>query len=87
MEVRWNSEKNSLLLETRNLCFEMVLEKIMQGDFIGPEMNPARDNQYRIIVLFDDYPYIVPLVIDKDNNWYLKTIYPSRKEKGRFSKK
>jgi hypothetical protein len=62
----------------------MVLEKILAGDFYGPEQNPARDKQYRIIVLLDAYPYVVPMVIDDEGNWFLKTIYPSRKEKRRF---
>jgi hypothetical protein len=84
VEVLWNSEKNKTLQETRNVCFEMVLEKILEEDFIGPELNPARPGQYRIIVFFGGYPYIVPMVIDDVGNWFLKTIYPSRKEKGRL---
>ena len=31
--------------------------------------------------IFYGYPFVVPLVIDKNGNWFLKTIYPSRKEK------
>lgn len=87
MLVRWSPEKNKLLLETRGLCFEMVLEKISEGDFLGPEVNPARTNQYRLIVFFDGYPFVVPFTIDEEANWFLKTIYPSRKEKKRLEKK
>lgn len=86
MEIFWNAEKNTLLLETRGVSFEMVVLKILGNDFIGPEKNPVRDNQFRIIVHFDGYPFIVPLVVDENGNWFLKTIYPSRKEKGRFPK-
>ncbi len=86
MEIYWNAEKNAILLETRGVSFERVVLKILGNDFIGPEKNPVRDNQYRIIVYFDGYPYIVPLVVDEKGNWFLKTIYPSRKEKGRFLK-
>ena len=81
MEVLWNSEKNHLLMETRQVSFEMVLEKILNNDFIGPQVNPSRKDQYRIIVYFNGYPFVVPLVIDSKGNWFLKTIYPSRKEK------
>jgi len=83
MEILWNNEKNKLLLETRSVSFEMVLEKISSGDFIGPEINPSHNGQYRILVYFKGYPFVVPFVIDADGNWFLKTIYPSRKEKGR----
>jgi hypothetical protein len=61
----------------------MVLEMILEKDFIGPEIHQSRANQYRIIVTFNGYPYVVPLIIDNDSNWFLKTIYPSRKEKER----
>jgi uncharacterized DUF497 family protein len=81
MEIQWNSDKNHILMETRQVSFEMVLEKILQNDFIGPQVNPSRKDQYRIIVYFNGYPFVVPLVIDKNGNWFLKTIYPSRKEK------
>jgi hypothetical protein len=64
MEASWNSEKNRLLLKNRGVCFEMVMEKIIQGDFRGPEIHPIRENQFRIIVFFQGYPYVVPMVID-----------------------
>lgn len=83
MEISWDLEKNKFLMETRNICFEMILDKIIDGDFIGPEMNPARDNQYRIIVLLNGYPYVIPMIIDEKENWFFKTMYPSRKEKER----
>ena len=85
MEILWNPEKNKALMKARAVSFEMVLAKILQGDFFGPEQNPARDSQYRIIVRFDGYPHVVPMVIDADGNWFLKTIYPSRKEKRKQS--
>lgn len=62
----------------------MVLEKIRDGGFVGPEQNPSRENQYRIIVRFNGYPYVVPLVIDENGDWFLKTVCPSRKEKERL---
>ena len=86
MEILWNAEKNALLMETRQVSFEMVLDKIINGDFIGPEIHPTRKDQFRIIVDFEGYPFIIPLVIDADGNWFLKTIYPSRKEKRRKRK-
>ena len=62
----------------------MVLDEIASGRFVGPEVNPSREGQYRIVVQLNGYPCIVPMIIDKDGNWFLKTIFPSRKEKGRL---
>ena len=84
MEIRWSEEKNGLLKETRKLSFEQVEEEIMRGAFIGPEDNPVRKNQKRIIVKLDGYPCVVPIVVEPDGAWFLKTIYPSRKMKGRI---
>lgn len=81
MEIHWSTEKNDLLISTRKVSFEMVLDKIVKGDFIGPEINPTRKDQLRIIVYIDNYPFIVPMIIDPKGNWFLKTIFPSRKIK------
>ena len=62
----------------------MVFEKILMGDFVGPEVNPSRENQYRIIATLDNCPYVVPMIIDEHGKWFLKAMYPSRKEKRRL---
>lgn len=85
VEVRWNAEKNQELLEFRGVCFEMVLEKISTGDFVGPQENPVRAGQMRILVFLNDYWHVVPLVVDHDGDWFLKTIFPSRKENRRMN--
>ena len=87
MKVRWNETKNELLKTERGVSFEQVLELINKFDFIGPENNPARKDQKRIIVFFDDYPYIVPFIIEPNGTWFFKTIYPSRKMKRRTDEK
>jgi len=58
----------------------MVDEKIARHEFIGPEHNPDRLGQFRILVELNEYPHVVPLVIGKNGDWFLKTIYPSRIE-------
>lgn len=52
IKIVWDKEKNEFLKKTRFVSFEMVLEKIYSGDFIGPQINPTRSNQQRIIVFF-----------------------------------
>jgi hypothetical protein len=83
MEVQWNPEKNRVLLQTRGVCFEMVLEKILTEDFLGPQENPARPGQFRKLVFLNEYWHVVPLAVDQNGDWFLKTIYPSRKENRR----
>ncbi len=84
MEIEWNCEKNRLLKETRNVSFEEVLAEIKAGRFAGPEKNPAREGQKRIIVSLHGYPFAVPFVETENGGWFLKTIYPCRKLKGRI---
>ena len=83
MELKWSEVKNQLLKETRGICFEMIEEAIAEGHFVGPEVNPVHEWQHRIIVNLDGYPYVVPFVIDEKGDWFLKTAYPDRKQKGR----
>lgn len=84
MRLEWSEDKNSLLKETREVCFEQVCVEVEKGAFIGPEENPTHKGQKRIIVKINGYPYIVPFVVTEEGNWFLKTIYPSRKMKGRL---
>ena len=84
MELKWSAEKNRLLKETRGICFEQIEEALAEGLFIGPEINPSRENQMRLIVSIDGYPYVVPFVIEENGDWFLKTAYPDRRQKGRL---
>lgn len=84
MSIKWNEEKNELLKRTRGICFEQVVEAVAHDQYIGPENNPSREGQKRIVVKINDYPCVVPLVIEENGDWFLKTIYPSRKMKERI---
>lgn len=84
MRIEWGDAKNEWLKATRSICFEQVKAEIEAGRFIGPEVNPARLGQKRIIVCINDYPYAVPFVESADGSWFLKTAYPCRKLKGRI---
>jgi uncharacterized DUF497 family protein len=77
----WSDEKNELLKSIRGVSFEEVAIELEAGRFIGPEDNPSRPGQKRVIVKIRDYPHVVPIAIDDRGNWFLKTIIPSRKAK------
>jgi hypothetical protein len=81
MQISRNDEKDALLRASRNDSFQQVKDEIESGNFQGPDVNPARPDQQVILVRLNDYPHIVPLVIDDSGNWFLKTIIPSRKVK------
>lgn len=84
MIIKWNEEKNNLLKEIRDVSFEQVVEEIANYRNTEPEINPAHPHQFITFVKINDYPYAVPFVVDDEGNWFLKTIYPSRKAKRRF---
>lgn len=77
----WNEEKNQSLKAERGVSFEEIVTHILQGDLLQVEDHPNQEKypgQKYFIVRIDDYVYVVPFV-EKDNNAFLKTIYPSRK--------
>ncbi len=84
MVIEWNNEKNELLKQTRNVSFEQVKDEIEKGAFIGPLSNPTHENQRIIITKINGYPCVVPFVVMEDGGWFLKTIYQSRKFKGKI---
>ena len=81
MEISWSEGKDAILRTTRNVSFQAMREEIAAARFIGPDANPGHPTQQRIIVSLNGYPHIVLFVVDEDGNWFLKTIFPSRKAK------
>lgn len=83
MKIEWNAEKNELLKQTRNVSFEQVVEEINAGRNTEPAVNPAHPNQFITVVKINGYPCVVPFVVMENGGWFLKTIYQSRKYKGK----
>ena len=74
----WNREKNEILKVKRGISFEEVALLIESGHILGIEENPNRPNQKIYILEINNYAFIVPFV-EKDNEIFLKTVFPSRK--------
>ena len=74
----WNREKNEILKVKRGISFEEVALMIESGHILGIEENPNRPNQKIYILEINNYAFIVPFV-EKDNEIFLKTVFPSRK--------
>jgi uncharacterized DUF497 family protein len=78
---RWNAEKNEVLAQEREITFEEIVQRIESGAKVIETDHPNRKkypNQKILIIDVDGYAYLVPCVIDK-NEYFLKTIIPSRK--------
>ncbi len=83
---KWNHEKNEILLETRGITFDEVIQAIADGGLISNDLHPNQAKypmQMVMTILIGGYPYLVPYVIDGDD-YFLKTIIPSRKAKKRL---
>ena len=76
--LNWNREKNEILKVKRGISFEEVALLIESGHILGIEENPNRTNQKIYILEINNYAFIVPF-IEKDNEIFLKTVFPSRK--------
>lgn len=87
MVFDWNDDKNTLLKESRNICFEDVVTSIQEDKLLDIVKNSSakHQRQYCLIVEIMNYAYIVPFVKEGET-FFLKTIYPSRKETKKYIK-
>lgn len=77
----WNEEKNEILSEERDVCFQDVISAIESGnllDVLEHKDKTKYPNQRIFVVDIGNYVYLVPFVEDEEKI-FLKTIIPSRK--------
>jgi uncharacterized DUF497 family protein len=90
-EIEFNEDKNRLLKETRDICFDDIIELIKKDKIIKDvrHHNLGKYQRQRIFILkIKSYIYAVPYVVSlKKKIVFLKTIYPSRKYKKNYEKK
>lgn len=82
----WSEEKNELLKQERDVCFEEVVDAWNSGNVleITDHPNKARyPNQKLAAVRIRDYVYLVPFIEDSER-FFLKTIFPSRKATNKY---
>jgi len=84
--LNWSSEKNEILKARRGISFEEIAYLIESGQILGIAENPGRPNQKIYILEIESYAVIVPFV-EKDNEIFLKTAFPSRKYTKRYGLK
>ena len=79
MQILWDTEKDHKLIAERGLSLGIFASLILERKYFAILKNPSREGQKIFIVPFQNYTYVVPFVIDKDQNIVLKTVFPSRK--------
>lgn len=80
-QVKFNEEKNQVLLATRGICFDNVIEAIKNNDVLANKKhhNQKFKHEYILVIKIETYAYAVPYVINPaKQEIFLKTIYPSR---------
>ena len=83
----WNPEKNAKLIAERGFSFEDIQIAIEEGGLMDVirHPNPAKyPNQHVLIVALNGYVCQVPF-IEKEESWFLKTAFPSRKYTKRYA--
>jgi uncharacterized DUF497 family protein len=81
--LNWNPNKNEKLKRERGISFEEIAHLIESDQILGIEENPGRSNQKMYILEIDNYAVIVPYV-EKEDEIFLKTAFPSRKYTKRY---
>jgi len=79
--ILWNEDKNLKLKKERNVSFEDVEVAILEDKVLDILEHPNKEkypNQKLLIVNINEYAYVVPYV-EKNEDIFLKTIFPSRK--------
>ena len=84
--LNWSFEKNELLKHKHGISFEEIAYMIESGQILGIEESPGRSNQKIYILEIDNYAVIVPFV-EKEDEIFLKTAFPSRKYTKRYGLK
>jgi hypothetical protein len=84
--LNWSYEKNEILKANRGISFEEIAYLIELGHILGIEENPGRPNQKIYIMEIESYAVIVPFV-ERENEIFPKTAFPSRKYTKRYGLK
>jgi len=77
--ILWDERKNLKLQIERKISFEEIAQIILRKEYIDILKNPSRPNQKLFIIKFNEYIWVVPFLLDEQDNIILKTAFPSRK--------
>jgi len=80
----FSAEKNTLLIQERNIGFEEIIAAIDNGNLLTTVEHPNKEkfaHQKMYVVYANSYVYLVPFIEEAGGEIFLKTIIPSRKAK------
>jgi uncharacterized DUF497 family protein len=87
-EIRWDEEKNKVLIRTRGVSFDEVKDLIENNqilDIIKVPNNEKYPNQKGFVLKIRGYVHLVPFVQDS-KTIFLKTVIPNRKLNKKYGK-
>ena len=82
MAFYWNEDKNTFLKQTRGISFERIVVAIEEGHLLDVLEHPNKEkypHQRILVIEIEGYVFCVPYIQDRDGDYFLKTIFPSRK--------
>ena len=82
--IIWDKKKNEKLMLERNISFDEISQMIIDGKYLDIIENPVREGQMYFVMDMKEYTWIVPFLIDKEDNIVLKTAFQSRKYHGKY---
>lgn len=85
----WDKKKSKKLKEERGISFEEIYVLIQEDKILEVIDHPNQKqhpNQKIILVVIEEYIYMIPFVED-EKKYFLKTIIPSRKMTKNYLKK
>ena len=88
MRITWDDQKNEWLKNQRNISFEVICEKVENGDILEVLEHPSSKYSHQgvFVLLINDYTWFVPF-FDAGNEIKLITAYPSRKAHKKYGGK
>ena len=87
MNIVWDEDKSAKLKKERGISLEEVATLILQKKYVNIVKHPKRPKQKLFLIPINGYIHVVPFVIDDQNNFVLKTVFPSRKFHKRLAEK
>jgi uncharacterized DUF497 family protein len=87
MNIVWDEDKSAKLKKERGISLEEVATLILQKKYVDIVKHPKRPKQKLFLIPINGYIHVVPFVIDDQNNFVLKTVFPSRKFHKRIAEK
>ena len=89
MRFKYNFDKNALLLKQRGIGFEEIIHLISAGCLLDIRKHHNQmqyPDQYILYVRVIAEVYAVPALKEPNGDFFLKTVFPSRKARKNFLK-